>query len=57
MAWDKFAGLLAGLHVIVETNHKNHLYMYSASIMNVAAQRESSSQVLEVRRHKKPMRG
>jgi hypothetical protein len=35
MAWEKFAGLLAGQHVIVETDHKNHLYMYSASSMKV----------------------
>jgi hypothetical protein len=35
MAWEKFAGLLAGLHVVVETDHKNHLYMYSASSMKV----------------------
>ena len=35
MAWEKFSGLLAGLHVIVETDHKNHLYMHSASSMKV----------------------
>jgi hypothetical protein len=39
MAWEKFAGLLAGLHVIVETDHKNHLYMYSASSMKVQSWR------------------
>ncbi|TEB19519.1 hypothetical protein C9890_0201 [Perkinsus sp. BL_2016] len=35
MAWERFNGMLAGLQVVVETDHKNHLYMYSASSMKV----------------------
>lgn len=35
LAWQKFAGMLAGLKVIVETDHKNHLYMYSSKSMKV----------------------
>ena len=35
LAWQKFAGMLAGLKVVVETDHKNHLYMYSSKSMKV----------------------
>jgi len=33
--WERFHSLLQGLPVVVETDHRNHLYMYSASSLKL----------------------
>ena len=33
--WERFHSLLQGLPVVIETDHRNHLYMYSASSLKL----------------------